>query len=329
MNIPSRRICAAALWVMIGACCAAQVQAQAQTLPTSDYDLQIQQGTAQLQAGDAGAALAAGDAAIRMAPDRWDGYALAGRALSSQKHYEEAADALSKAIDRAPPQQQPALRDLRRQTLLAESGVESGAAPAAVVAPPVAPPVPAIPAAVQPSAAASRSASRRRQQLFADESLVWLDASDGLMWARPWGYPPGTRSPWTFQGAESFCSSLRMLGHSDWRLPTLEEAQRVYLVSSKRWQWSSPQFEPAYGLNEALKRGIWKPAPINAAGDTFNGNRLLLWTSSPGDAAGEHAALYFGRRYSVKDDSKSGTSLAGESRRNPFQAYALCVRPAQ
>jgi hypothetical protein len=38
------------------------------------------------------------------------------------KRYEDAADALSKAIDRAPESKQPALRDLRRQCLLAESG---------------------------------------------------------------------------------------------------------------------------------------------------------------------------------------------------------------
>ena len=38
------------------------------------------------------------------------------------KRYEAAADTLSEAIKRAPESKQPALRDLRRQCLLAESG---------------------------------------------------------------------------------------------------------------------------------------------------------------------------------------------------------------
>ena len=47
------------------------------------------------------------------------------------KRYEEAADQLSQAIQHAPDSKQPGLRDLRKQCLLAESGV-APAAPAAV-----------------------------------------------------------------------------------------------------------------------------------------------------------------------------------------------------
>jgi len=330
----AHRIC---VMVIMAALCACDAGAQG----TSAHDVQLQQGTAQLRSGDADAALASGDAAIRIAPERWDGYALAGRALLRLKRYEAAADALGLAIERAPPSQQPALRDLRRESLLQESGV-TGAATAPTGQPSAAsataPSAGAAAPAVGPSASAVGPATAAVEPTMrAVESTtpvvvtdaVWVDASTGLMWARPWAYPAAARGPWNFHGAESFCSALRMLGYSNWRLPSAAEAQHVYLVSSKRWQWSNPQFEAAYGLNDALKRGAWKLAPITANGDTFDGRRLLVWTSTPGDGSGAHSALYFGRRYSVNDDSTVGVSLPGEIRRNPYQGYALCVRSEQ
>jgi tetratricopeptide (TPR) repeat protein len=89
---------------------------------TSDYDILVQKGKAQLQAGTADLALASGEEAIKINADRWEGYALAGGALMNLKRYEEGADRLSQAISRAPEAKQAALRDLRRQCLLAESG---------------------------------------------------------------------------------------------------------------------------------------------------------------------------------------------------------------
>src|SRR5580700_7983317 len=99
---------------------------------TSDYDILVQKGKAQLQAGTADLALASGEEAIKINADRWEGYALAGGALMNLKRYEEGADRLSQAISRAPEAKQAALRDLRRQCLLAESG----SSPAPKEAPP-------------------------------------------------------------------------------------------------------------------------------------------------------------------------------------------------
>ncbi len=83
-----------------------------QTAP--GYDALITQGNALLQAGNADEALKSGEAAIKARADRWEGYSLAGGALLNLKRYEDAADALSKAIEKAPQSKQPALRALRR-----------------------------------------------------------------------------------------------------------------------------------------------------------------------------------------------------------------------
>jgi hypothetical protein len=96
------------------------VAAGAQT--TSEYDVLLQEGKAQLQAGSADLALSSGESATKMNADRWEAYALAGGALMNMKRYEEAADKLSEAIKRAPEAKQAALRDLRRQCLVTEPG---------------------------------------------------------------------------------------------------------------------------------------------------------------------------------------------------------------
>jgi tetratricopeptide (TPR) repeat protein len=101
---------------------------------TSGYEALIQQGKSQLQAGSAEQAAASGNAAIKMSTERWEGYALVGGALMNLKRYDEAIDLLTKAIELAPQAKQAALRDLRRQSHVADSAVtkptETGAAKA-------------------------------------------------------------------------------------------------------------------------------------------------------------------------------------------------------
>jgi hypothetical protein len=95
------------------------VCAVAQSSP--DYDALVQQGKAQLQAGNNDAALASANAAIKLDTTRWQAYAVAGGALINLKRYEEAADQFGHAIDKAPEGKQAGLRDLRRQCLSAET----------------------------------------------------------------------------------------------------------------------------------------------------------------------------------------------------------------
>lgn len=330
-----------------------------------EFDAQILQGDTALQSGRADAALSFGDAAIRMSPDRWDGYALSGRALLALRRYESAADALSRAIERAPAAVQPELRLLRRDSLLAEAGQPSQApaappvasAPAVAPTPPVAPEPPAVaaeapppppavppapavaaapapaPPAAAPQAPATPVVARRGRRSRSplqfynpdSEDAAWTDSA-GLMWARPWYYPSSEVGPFDFAEAKAVCAGLKLLGQQDWRLPTVEEVQRIYQVSSKAFRFSPPKFDPDYGLNEAMKHDAWRVRDFEVNGDSFNGNRVLIWSSTPGDRAGRHEAVYFGRAYSVDDNEKIGSSLHGTIRRSPFHAYALCVR---
>ena len=51
----------------------------------------------------------------------------------------------------------------------------------------------------------------------------WIDSSTGLMWA---GKDNGDDVSW--KKATKYCSDLRLSGHTDWRLASLEEMQGIY-----------------------------------------------------------------------------------------------------
>ena len=282
-----------------------------------DYDSTIKQGTAQLQTGNGELALAAGDAAVRVAPGRWEGHALLGRSLLSLKRYEPAADALSEAIKLAPQSEQPVLRDLRRQCLLAEAGSAG-----AVTSAPLATGVPG-----QSSPAESRMSIETARRIVSANDAEWLDASTGLAWARPWHYPPHAAGQWNFADAQSFCSTLTLVGSSDWRLPSAVELQHVFLVSASGWHGARPRFVEGYGLNKALSDNTWAPASFAVNGVRYQGNRLFFWTNTPGDRMGQHVGYYFGEPHSIDDGMKAGELQWGHMP-NPFQGYALCVRAA-
>lgn len=305
--------CRIGLIVLSVFACASSAQAQA----TLDYDMAIQQGAALLEAGKGDLALATGEAAVKGSPARWEGYALTGRSLISLKRYKPAAQALSKAIELAPPAEQAALRDLHRQCLLAESGSTVPAMPAVAAVATAGP--------VHSQSTDAKMTVEIARRIVNANNAVWVDASTGLAWARPWYYPPGSSGPWDFSHAQSFCSTLSLVGYSNWRLPTAEELQHVFLASGSGWRWSMPRFDEGYGITDALKRGTWRLASFSLGRENFRGNRLLIWTSTPGDRDGEHAAFYFGVRHSVQDGLKVGESLWGHML-NPFQGYALCVR---
>jgi len=307
---------------------AAAIPAVAQT--SSSFESQISAGQAALKARSFDRALTLGDAAIRIDPERWDGYALAGLALLNLKQYEPAADALSKAIERAPDEQQSRLRDLRRQCLVAET-TAGGHAPAPAMAPVLQSTAPTIASSQQTAPAAPRSPMAGRAVGLnlrgSYEPSLWVDPSTGLAWARPWYYPAPDRGwPWNLREAQSFCKTVTVGGYSDWRLPTAEELQHVFHTSGRSWLWSRPSFDPGYGIDDALAHKQWRLGEFVIDGKRFPGTQLLLWTSTPADKPGEHVGLYFGRRYNVQDDTRKGMTLEGAVLQTPFQGYALCVR---
>src|SRR5690242_13368976 len=188
--------------------------------PTS-FETQISAGQAALATKSFDRALTIGDAAIRIDPERWDGYALAGLALLNLKQYEPAADALSKAIERAPDSQQSRLRDLRRQCLVAETTVDVRAPAKAAIAPVARSAAskmvlsPQTGLATPPSPAGGRATGLDLRGSY-DPSL-WVDPSTDLTWARPWYYPaPDKGWPWSLREAQLFCTKMYLGGYSDW-----------------------------------------------------------------------------------------------------------------
>lgn len=309
---------------------AAEVPAVAQT-SSSSFEAQISAGQRALRDKSFDRALTLGDAAIRIDPERWDGYALAGLALLNLQQYEPAADALSKAIERAPDTQQSRLRDLRRQCLVAETATGTGApansamAPVAQSAATASASSPPTELATPRSPVAARASSLSLRGSY--EPSLWVDPSSGLMWARPWYYPAPDRGwPWNLGEAQSFCTQMYLGGYTDWRLPTAEELQHVFHTSGRTWLWSRPTFDPGYGIDDALAHKQWRLGEFVIDGKRFPGTQLLLWTSTPADRAGEHVGMYFGRRYNVRDDLRKGITLEGSALPAPFQGYALCVR---
>lgn len=103
----------------------------------SNYDALVQQGQAEMNAGNNDVAFSTANSAIKAVPDRWEAYAVAGGALMNLKRYEDAADQFSYAIDRAPEKKQDQLRELRKKCVVAESGASSApiSSPASALSP--------------------------------------------------------------------------------------------------------------------------------------------------------------------------------------------------
>jgi tetratricopeptide (TPR) repeat protein len=295
-----------------------------------DYDALITQGNALLQAGNADQALNSGEAAIKIKADRWEGYALAGGALMNLKRYEDAADALSKAIDRAPGPEQPALRDRRRQCLLAESGYPA-AANTSLSANTSVPATTGEAEIVQwksienshnpadfqnylsryPNGAfvelarsylADAEAQLGNERKRSAAKLTWTDPATGLMWAR-YGRPAEYAHA-NYARATDYCAALRSLGFADWRLPTVVEFMRIYHFAAD-------------------------PATVQLDGELATNKEILrylgFWTSTPGNKDGEHVLVFEGKSVSSRDDEGEGR-VGGWVAGHPWNGAIVCVR---
>ena len=64
----------------------------------------------------------------------------------------------------------------------------------------------------------------RREAGKAEFSKVWTDPKTSLMWMKEDSGGDGE----TWQQANDYCRNLQFAGHSDWRLPTIDELQGMY-----------------------------------------------------------------------------------------------------
>jgi tetratricopeptide (TPR) repeat protein len=235
----------------------------------SNYDTLVRQGNTQLQAGDNDRALTAAKSAIKLNVERWEAYAVAGGALLNLKRYEEAADDFSEAIKHAPAAKQDGLRDLRRKCLLAEPGASPS--PSASTSPAPAPPTATTQGEIvlwktiensanyadfqtylsqYPNGAfvglARRHLSDLKTQIekasqamkvLAEQEQqkeTWIDPYTTLMLPKR---EINDDKNVFFSDAVNYCANLRLLGYSDWRLPTVAELVSAYQQGSS---WKPP-----------------------------------------------------------------------------------------
>lgn len=111
----------------------------------------------------------------------------------------------------------------------------------------------------------------------------WTDPATGLQWATS-----DNGSAVTQRQAGQHCQNRILGGHSDWRLPSIDELHRLF-------------------GGEPNERGFRITGPIKLTG--------WVWSSSQGKEAAEYWALDFG-------DGARASVVAGDSGLN----RALCVR---
>jgi len=127
------------------------------------------------------------------------------------------------------------------------------------------------------------------------DALTWTDPATGLMWTKkenssnPNFTKEGGDVDW--QQATDYCRNLRLAGHSDWRLPAIDELQGIY--------------DP----NGSANANTWH---VKGSLQTAFG---LFWSSSPGNTSEQAWTFGFstGERASYRRDYG-------------FAKRALCVR---
>ncbi|MGO9775731.1 MAG: DUF1566 domain-containing protein, partial [Terracidiphilus sp.] len=107
-----------------------------------------------------------------------------------------------------------------------------------------------------------------------DAEGIWTDPATGLTWMKT---DNGKEVTW--ERATAFCRNLRLAGHTDWRLATIDELHSIY--------------EPNVIVLGILSRNT------SSQGLHVKGNLEMHfgweWTSSPGDASGEAWSYNFSK----------------------------------
>jgi len=323
-----------------------------QTVP--GYDALIAQGNALLQTGNADQALKFGEAATKARADRWEGYSLAGGALLNLKRYEDAADALSKAIDRAPESKQPALRAQRRECLLAESGYppSTNTSLAANTSAPAAGGVPApgsVPATGSMPATGSVPATTGEVEIVLWKSIENShNAADFQNYLSR--YPHGAfvdlaRRHLADAEARLEGEKNRLAVKLTWTDPATGLMWARY---SRPSEYSHASFRRATDYCAALRSlgyADWRlptlveftrvyhfaadSATVRLDGELSTNKEILpylgFWTSTPGSKDGEHVLVFEGKSVSSRDDEGEGR-VGGWSAGHRWNGAIVCVR---
>jgi tetratricopeptide (TPR) repeat protein len=323
-----------------------------QTVP--GYDALIAQGNALLQTGNADQALKSGEAAIKARADRWEGYSLAGGALLNLKRYEDAADALSKAIDRAPESKQPALRAQRRECLLAESGYppSTNTSPTANTSAPAAGGVPApgsVPATGSMPATGSVPATTGEVEIVLWKSIENShNAADFQNYLSR--YPHGAfvdlaRSHLADAEARLESDKNRLAAKLTWTDPA---SGLIWARYSRPSEYSHASFRRATDYCAALRSlgyADWRlptlveftrvyhftadSATVRLDGELSTNKEILpylgFWTSTPGSKDGEHVLVFEGKSVSSRDDEGEGR-VGGWAAGHRWNGAIVCVR---
>ena len=211
-----------------------------------------------------------------------------GSALMNLKRYEDAADALSKAIDRAPESKQPALRDMRRRSLLAESGYPA----TANLSPPD----------TTGSRLTAANAQREDEREHRVAKLTWTDPATGLMWARYGRHAEYAHA--TFTRASRYCAALRSLEYHG-LAPTHRAGTNGDL-----------------SLGSGFGGGALRRWTGTRQGDfAFFG----IPASTSGDQQGEHVLLFEGKPVSARDGDGEGR-VGGWFAGHTWSGAFVCVR---
>ena len=123
----------------------------------------------------------------------------------------------------------------------------------------------------------------RNKAALEDAGKIWTDPETRLMWTKK-----DNGSNVTWQQAMDYCRNLQLAGHSDWRLPTIDELQGIYDPNANVDGWH---------VKGNLQLSAWH------------------WSSSQGTASGEAWAFAF-------NDEKRASGRLG----NSSYLRALCVR---
>ena len=163
------------------------------------------------------------------------------------------------------------------------------------------PPAPAKPAVKVVPDAAPLGPQERAKIAREEAAGVWTDPATGLMWAKKDNGDYVTR-----RQADDYCNTLQLAGHSDWRLPRIEELQGISNKSGNESKLDPESIKHIAG--KVFSRHGEKIPPVK--GDLQLSSNWA-WSSSMGNSASEAWDFYFysGKRYSYNINSRDGNAL--------------------